>query len=303
MDKTLELKTQLNKFIFDILSSDNFKQSISALMKNKIKNTILSRKEEFFKAEAYINIREKIRNSIIASLRNQNFKEEIYKFIDGNLKALENSNSTLNTIIPPAFVNGIKVYIYNNSNEIAASFKKLISSENVEKKINDEILKTLNSINPMISRFINADTIHTKIMNGINEYLDNSKNITDIINMINTMLDNVMKKKISEFAVYFPAESKKSLIDSISSSVLDKILSEKFIDMTIDKVEEKFKHELYLLNENSENLTYIIDKLTDSFMDANYSKLLEGDNSKELINDFSNNIINNLLERPLKDFI
>ncbi|MCM8711464.1 hypothetical protein M2651_10570 [Clostridium sp. SYSU_GA19001] len=303
MDKTIEFKTQLNKFIFDILSSYKFKENITSLINEELKKTILLKKETLFEAEGYINIKENIKVRITESLKNGDLKQDVYKFIDSNLKSLENSNSTLDTIIPAAFINGIKVYIYNNSGEIVASLKKFLTSENIDKKINEEIIKILNSINPMASKFINANIINTKILDAINEYIDDPKNIINIINMLNSQLDNLMKKKISEFAVYFPVEGRKSLVNSMSNNLTNKLLSENFINMVINKAEEMLKYEFSLLNENSEILANNINKLINSFIETNYTKLLESTELKTLIDEFSSNKIDNLLQKPLKDFI
>lgn len=303
MDTTLELKEKLNNYIFEMLREDNFKQNISTMLKEELHNTILLKKQEIFNLESYKEIKEKVKSSMTYSIKSKSFKKELYNFIEGSIKSLENSNLTLGNVIPPALLSGLKVYIYNHRDEIIASFKKLFSSKDVEKKINEEITSILNGINPMISRFISTNTIYSKLVSGLNEYLDNEKNVIDIINAINGLLDNSMKKKVSEFIIYFPKESRKSLTDSLCNNILNNILSERFIDMTIGTVEEKLKCELSLLSKDSEILNSNIDNLVDTFMKNNYPNLLEKQQLKDNVNTLSSDIADNFLEKPLKDFI
>lgn len=302
-DKIVELKIQLNRFIIDILKDEDFKEKTSLIIKDEITNIIVFEKDEFFNTLTYKDIKAKIKNNMLNTLKSQSFKEEVNKFLDYNIKVLEKSNKTLGALIPPAFINGIKVYIYNNHREFISSFKKFITKDEITKRINKEILNILNGINPMVSRFISPSTINTRMIAGINDYLDDPKNIRDIINMINGKLDEIMKKKISEIIVYFPSESRKSIINSVSNGIIDSVASEKFIDIALNKVEEKLKEEIYSLNESSSLLTSAVHGIVDSFMLNYYPELLDREKSKELINEFSSSIVESLLEMPLKDFI
>lgn len=303
MDTSLELKEKLNNYIFEILKENDFKKNISALLKEELKNTILLKKQEIFNLESYKTIKSKVKSSMTYSIKSKSLKKEIYNFIDNNIKSLENSNLTLGNVIPPAFLSGLKVYIYNHKEEIIDFLKNSLSSKDVEKKINEEITNILNSINPMVSRFISANTIYSKLVNALNEYLNNEKNVVDIINAINGLLDNSMKKRISEFIIYFPKESRKSLIDSLCNNILNNVLSEKFIDMSIEKVEEGLKLELSLLGKDSQVLNSNIDNLVDILMQESYFNILEKQQLKDVINQFSSDIVDNFLEKPLKDFI
>lgn len=300
MDKVLELKNQLNTYIFDILNEDSFKQSFRGLLFEELKNTLILKKEDLFQGENYRTIRNSLKINLYKTLKAPSFKEGINLFINNNLKNLEDSNRTLENIVPPAVVNGIKVYVYNHKDELVATLKGFISSENIDKKLYEEINNVLNGINPMVSRFVNTSNIFTKMKAGINDYLDNSKNIMDIVNMINSQLDSFMKKKVSEFTSYFPAESRNALVNSISKGIMDNILSEKFIDLVINKVEEVFVTVLESIDENGFGS---FDKILNNFIDSLYTNMLNTNKAKELISILINNIVDNLLNKPLIKFI
>ena len=296
MDRVLELKIQLNTYIFDILNEDNFKHSFKKLLIKELKNTLLLKREELTQGENYRIVRNSIKINLYKLLKSPSFKEGLNLFINNNIKSLEDSNRTVDSIVPPAVVNGIKVYVYNHKDEIVDSIKGFLSNENVDKKLLEEINNVLNGISPMASRFINSGNIFTKMKTGINDYLDNSKNIIDIVNMINSQLDSLMKKKISEFTSYFPAESRSALVNAISKGIMDNILSEKFIDMAIDKFEAVLITTLESIDENGFG---IFDNIIQNFVDTFYNNTLDSNNAKELIKLLSNSIVDNILNKPL----
>ncbi len=303
MDKVLELKSQLNTFLFSKLNEDSLKQNLKGLLVEELKNTIKLKNEELFKGENYRIVRNGIKINLYKTFKAENFKNDLTLFVDNNLKSLENSSTTLESIISPAVVNGIKVYVFNHKDDLIDNLKKFLNSENIDEKMYEEINKVLNSINPMVSRFVNTNNIFNKIKTSINDYLDNPKNIMDIVNMINTQLDSVMKKRVSEFASYFPAESRSSLANSISKSVIDNILSEKFIDMILNKLEGILYSLLNSIDENSEYNLIDFDNIMQNFVENLYTKVLSSDKSKELIAVLSDSIVDNILSKPLISFI
>jgi uncharacterized membrane protein YheB (UPF0754 family) len=296
MDKVLELKMQLNAYIIDILNEDSIKQNFKKLLLEEFKNTLMLKKETLFQGEDYRIVRNSIKINLYKTFKAPNFKEGINLFINNNLKTLEDSNRTIESVVPPAVVNGIKVYVYNHKDELVDSLKNFLSSKDIDKKLYDELNNVLNGINPMVSRFVNSGNIFSKIKTAINDYLDNPKNIMDIVNMINTQLDSFMKKKLSELTSYFPAESRNALVNSISKSIMDNILSEKCINTVIDKVEEVL---ITILNSVHKNSFGSFDNILKDFMDTFYNKSLASDNAKELIKLLSNNIVDYILNKPL----
>lgn len=303
MDKAVELRAALSSSIFKAIETDEFKEKLIIILKSELIKIVLMKKEELLNAEVFNSIKLCLRKDLLCAASQTAFKDSIYKIIDDNLKSLEKSNETLGSIIPPAFVNSLKVYVYNHSDEISSALRNLINSEHVVKKINSEVSTMLNGFNPMITRFINATAIQGKIIAGINNYLDDSKNMMDLVNFINSMLDNLMAKKVSEFASYFPIEGRKSLIDSISSEILNNVFSEKLIDLMLIKLEDIIKYQLINLNEDSSGLNDKINCLASYFMNISYPVLLESDSIKELIEFLSNNLMEIILNKPLIDLL
>lgn len=303
MDKTASLKEKISDQIYNILTREELSSSLNCFLKDELKKLVYTKKDEIFKAETYNSVKNALKTEIFNVIKSQNFKNDISNFIDKQFKSVEKSNSTLGDIIPSAFINSIKVYVFNHKDDLIASLKKFISSETIDNKISQEISKVLNSINPMVSRFISSSSIQTKLIASINEYLDNSDNVMSIINLVNNQLDSILKKKVNELTEYFPAEGRKSMINSTANGVIDNLLSESFIDLAISKIEEKLQEELSPLNENSTKLSIKVDNSIDNFTNNYYPELLKSEQGRKLITTLSSNIVDNILQKRLIDLI
>jgi hypothetical protein len=303
MERTEELKLQLNNYIVNFLKEDKFKENIKNLLVEEIKNGILSRREEFLHTDTYKSIKSKIKADIAANIKTRNFKEDLSRFIDKNFKTIETSNRTLDTIIPPAVINSLKVYIYNNKDEIVAVLKNFLSSDKFDKKVHEEISKVINSFGPMVSRFINAGSIQSKLKTSINEFLENSNNLMDIINAINAQIDLLMKKKISDLANNFPAEGRRSLINSISDGILNEFLSEKFIDMAINMIEDRLVLQVNKLSNDDENFSDKLFFFISYIVDEYFNKIFIEEKANDIVYEFSSGIVDNILSKPLIELI
>lgn len=303
MEKVTDLKLHVSSYLIDMITEDGFKQNLKNLLINEIKNIILYKSEEIVDTNAYLSIKYKIKADITAVIKTKNFKDSIYNFIDKNLKALENSNRTLDTIIPPAALNSLKVYIYNHKDEIITSLKSFLNSESIDKKIRIELNNVLNGINPMVSRFINTSTIYTKLKESINSYLETPANIMEVINMINSQLDSITKKKLSDFSSSFPLEGRKALITSITDSITNNILSDNFVDMSINLVEERLISQLSVLRSNPDKLNNNLNNLVTAIMNNYYNLIVTNDSFKETVASISNSLIDELLSKPLIELI
>jgi hypothetical protein len=303
MDKASELKMQISDYLLESLMKEDFRQSLCLFLNIELKNIIIDRKKDILKGKAYKNIEGKIKNWLLLAIKSPVFKNQIYSFIDDNLSAFEKSNKTLDKTIPATVINSLKVYIYNHKDELISALKKLLSSKDIEKRMLSEINNVINGMNPMVARFVNVNNIFSRLKISIDDYLNDSKNILEIINFINSQLDNIMKKRISEFSAYFPIEGKRAIIDSLTHSLLENLSKPKFIEMIFSVFEEKLTVELTNLNINSSNLNTAISSLTSSFINTTYETLLINGGIKELITSISEGIVDNFLSKPLIDLI
>lgn len=137
----------------------------------------------------------------------------------GKLEALEKSDKTLKEVLPQGFENMIKVYIFNNRENIISFLKGIINNPSFKKKISEEIVKFTSNMNPMMAKFINVDSMQTKVVEGINGYLQDQNNVYKIMELINGAIDKIKDKRASEVLMYIPYEGKKELVRWASNIV------------------------------------------------------------------------------------
>ncbi|MFL0267590.1 hypothetical protein [Candidatus Clostridium radicumherbarum] len=300
MEKSAELKIQINDYLMENLKKESFKQSLSKHMSMEFKKIIIDNKKELIQSTAYKNIKSKFKEELLNTIKSQNFKNQISILIDNNLSALEKSNKTLEKTIPPAVINSLKVYIYNHKDDLISGFKKILSSKEIEKRIYAEINNVINGMGPMVSRFINVNNIYSKLKISIEDYLNEPKNVLEIINFINKEIDKIMKKKISEFSTYFPVEGRNAIINSLTNALSENIAKPSFIDMILNLIDEKLEIEICNMSLSDLNL---IDELTTNFINNNYDILLINSEIKIIINNISEGIVDNFLSKPIMDLI
>lgn len=303
MDKIAELKIQISDYLLEILMKDDFKKSINLFLNQEFKRIIIDKKTDLIQSEAYKNLQGKIKYELENTFKSSSFKNQISNFIDESLNRFEKGNKTLEKMIPPAVVNSFKVYIYNHKDDLIIALKKLLSNKDIEKRILDEINNAVNGMNPMVARFVNINNIFSRLKISIEDYLNDPKNILNIINFINSQLDIFMKKKISEFSSYFPIEGRKAIVNSLTESVSENLLKTSFIDMLFSVFEEKLTVELSNLDMKSSKLNLVIDSFSTLFMSNIYENLLVKGDLKELVNNISEGIVDNFLSKPLIDLI
>lgn len=197
-------------------------------MDNKLMNMMVS---------YYSESKEEFTKDLMKILNHEEVSKVMLETFMGKVENLEKSNNTLKEIIPPIFVNSLKVYVFNNKDEISSFIKKSLKDEKVKLKIKDYIkTKVISNMNPMVAKFINADTIYNKIMDGILEYLEDPNSSFEMVNTICKGIDLLMNKNASEVLVYLPQEGKKQLVESILSAFTKEFSDEKIAQVILDEI-------------------------------------------------------------------
>lgn len=183
----------------------------------------------------YSESKEEFTNDLMEILNHEEVSDVMKETFMGELEKLEKSNKTLKQIIPPIIVNSMKVYVFNNKDEITDFIKKSLKNEKVKLKIKEYIsTKVIGNMNPMVAKFISPDTIYNKIMDGILEYLEEPNSSFEMVNTICNGIDLLMNKNASEVLVYIPQEGKKTLMESIISALAKEFLDEKKTQAILD---------------------------------------------------------------------
>lgn len=297
-----EIKNVLTNTILSIIKKENFTLSVKNVFKNELKTILVSNKEEFFQSKAYKKLEETLHVKIKSFGNSSECKNYLYSILNNKFKNIEKSNYTFLELIPTTLTNSLKVYVYNNKDAIATSIKTFLNSKKVQNKIKNEITKAVSTLNPLASKFFSGDKIYYTINTGINSYFDNQENLMDMVMMINGILDKIMQENIADFFTYFPVEGKNSIIDVFCNVIITNLFSDETIIKVIINMKEKLNDEAFIKKLVATN-QHGFDILLDYLSDKCFTRMLESNKLKKVVDNISNTLVNKLLEMPLKEFI
>jgi uncharacterized membrane protein YheB (UPF0754 family) len=194
----------------------------------------------------------------------------------------------------------VKVYVYGKRYDIAMAIKKILKEEKNRKKLRQIVGETITTkLNPMIAMFVNADSTYEKVVTGINEFLDEDENHNDIALIINDIIDKFLKSPISSVLSEFSKEGIDDAIKPLIHLFTTKIVDEKLIKSTFDKLEAKFNNYISIgamLEESGIDYKNEIEKIINSRIAA----MAESNSVKIKITEIVAVMINKLLDIEIK---
>ncbi|MEW9095805.1 MAG: hypothetical protein AB2417_12055 [Clostridiaceae bacterium] len=157
---------------------------------------------------------------LLETIDNNKFtQEKINSIIAEEFNSSENSGKKLKDVLPQGFENILKVYIYNNKDEVLRYIKDFIKKDSVKDTLRREIDKMMAGVNIAIRKFINVDNLCDNIINGIQNYVENEDNSFKIIEFIYSGIDIIKEKNLREVLSYIPYEGKKTIINFMAEKV------------------------------------------------------------------------------------
>ncbi|WP_315115961.1 hypothetical protein [uncultured Clostridium sp.] len=146
-------------------------------------------------------------------------REKINSIVTEQFNSSENSDKKLKDVLPQGFENILKVYIYNNKDEVLKYIKDFVEKDSVKDTIRREVNNMVGGLNLAMRKFINVDSICNNIINGIQNYVENEDNSFKIIEFIYSGIDIIKEKDLKEVLSYIPYEGKKTIINFMTEKV------------------------------------------------------------------------------------
>jgi hypothetical protein len=175
---------------------------------------------KLFQDEIFNNLKKNFAVWIKIAVDSEEVNACIFNIIDMEIEKLEKNGGTIKNIFPKGFENNLKVYVYNNSPGIISQIKELLMKKSIENKIKTEINKVIISLNPMIGKFVNADSIYSKIVQETDIYFSNPESAMKIVMAISNLIDQGMGKEINGVTMYFPYEGRKASVEFLKQGIL-----------------------------------------------------------------------------------
>ncbi len=203
-----------------------------------IRKSLSCSTSEVINSNTFSELKKSLAEKIREMADTEEFRMTIYNEVNNKLEEIEKNGTSFKDILPEGFENNLKVYLYNNSPEIIAQMKKYLSNKDTEKKIKKEINKLGASVNPMLAKFINADSLYVKLMQGTDSYFNDPQNTMKLLDSASKLIDNGMEKEIKSVSMYFPYEGRKSMINTVRDGLINTLFQQQAVEAFLSYFEE-----------------------------------------------------------------
>lgn len=217
---------------------ERIKTSLAAFIRKSLNLSIADIKSH----DAYKNFKLILKDHIITAAHQKEFEGFILSEIENKISEIEKNNTTFKEILPQGFENNIKVYMYNNSPAIIEGIKKAIRNKDTENRIKLEINKFAGTLNPLVSKFINADNIYLKLTAGIDNYFNSPDSARELVQNASNLIDQGMLKEIKNVTMYFPYEGKKSIAEGLRDAVISVLFNEVAVKELLDSLDKEISN-------------------------------------------------------------
>ncbi len=233
--------SNISKVFIDYISEEDTKKTIAKYASDQIILELNASPRAICESDLYKSIKNMLITAAIEYKDTDGFYGEIRNVLEEKVNDLKVLDKKFEEVIPSGITDNVKVYVYGKRYDIAMAIKKIMKEEKNSKKLRQIVGETITTkLNPMIAMFVNADSIYEKVVTGINEFLDEDKNQNDVALIINDIIDKLLKSSVSSVVSEFSKEAiddgMKALIHLFTTRVVD----EKLIRNTFDKIEDKF---------------------------------------------------------------
>ena len=290
----------LSKLFIGYINEEDVKLGIAKYVKSQIMLELTARPQVISESELYNSIKNKLLNMAIEYKDSENFYQEIQSMLEEKAKELKILDKNFEDVIPKGMTNSVKVYVYSKRYDIAMEIKKMMKEEKNRQKLRQIVGETISTkLSPMIAMFMNADSIYEKVVTGINEFLDEEKNHNDIALIINDIIDKLLKGSISSVLSELPKEGTEEVIKSLISLFTTKVVDEKLIRNTFDKLEDNFNSYMSIeamLEKTDIDYKSVIEKIIISKIEV----MTQSDSVKIKITEIVSVMINRLLQVEMK---
>lgn len=295
------LNKNLTEYILTSIKSEKSKQTIVKYIESYIEENLNKDPKVLTESSTYNNLTEKLEYILLEYKDTGKIQEKLNNTIISEINNLQNTSKKLKEVIPESAISNLKVYMYNKRDEICDSIKDMVNSEKSQMKIKSVISDAIDkNVSPMISMFLNKDSLNEKAMDTFNNFINQEENKNQVIMLIGEILDKILEKNIGDILSNSSEQGKEETAKSIGNLISDKLITKdniKYLQNTIkDKINcnNNLRDIIINLNETyNKDLNKIINKKLEEF--------LEGEFFCGKLQCIVESIVNHIFNKKLKD--
>ncbi|SDX15918.1 Uncharacterized membrane protein YheB, UPF0754 family [Tepidimicrobium xylanilyticum] len=265
--------------------------------KDQFKDGLINLIDEYIfidsKGSIYGIMREILKNMFNLLVKSEEVKRELNVLLMEKINQFAQDERTLYEVIPEEIISRLKDTIIQNEQVIITSLKDVLDNPKIQNQLKKWIAEMFShNMNKLIAIFISPELISDRIVNLLDEYINNPDRNKDIISFILLVVDKVLKKEVRYVFGGLTKELKEEDMLLVSEFIIQGILKEYNQYKIIDKLEERLKSE-------EEN----IKRCLLAFIRGELEKFLDSNNFYNYILFIVNNAIESILNRPISSLI
>ena len=234
--KSLLIAKTIN-YIQTEASKDKFKELIQEFIKKALKSS----PENLIANEHLIKTKEFTMNKLKDLRDSENFKDKLQVYIEKNIVLLEQSEKSLQDILPGGLIVSAKAYIYNSRADLCQAINKLLKQPNVRERLKLAIGAMIsNNLNSLVAAFVKADTVYNKLTAALEDYLKEDENQKNVAMMINDGLQKLLEDRIGELLKKISEEDRASLTTALVDMLAENLLTDTVIANVFGELENGF---------------------------------------------------------------
>lgn len=219
------------------------------------------------------------------------------------INEVKQEDLSIKEILPMEVVNSLKVYVYNQRDDISESLIELVKQPVMEDKIKAAIGKAVSSnVNPLVAMFLNSETLYNKFINFVEDYTALDENKRDIAIFINSFLDKALNTKLALVIESISKEEEELIGNKLSMIILDSLFKEGNVETALNLLKSKLNSKasvdeiLKVLDENYK------EKLK-KFIHEKITEIKHKESTKVKIKRAIEGFVDNLLEKPVSSLV
>lgn len=285
---TLQVKIEktLAKIIIEQLRREELKEVALDILDREV----FEGSENIHEIKLYNLLKKKIQQVIYNLLNSADFKDEIGIFLQKKFSEFKNDTRPLVEVVPKTWVDSLKIYLYNNSEEIAKFIKDSLENENVRDRIKSAVFKVVeDNLGKLVTMFISPEVIGRKVIDAIERYMDNPQNQSNIVFIIINFINRIMSKSVSEILSGISSDAGRNGSAEIAEMMADYLRNPENTNAVFDLIENK------IISTQGGFRNVFMDNAGKFIMDVVGSEKFE----KVVYSFVHNTIIENLINKPL----
>lgn len=254
------------------LQAEDNKEKFTEATREFIKKALMASPESLLASNQLVKTKEFTISKLKGLKDSKDLKDKLQVYIEKNIVLLEQSEKSLQDILPEGITASVKAYIYNSRADICLGISKLLKQPNVSNRLKNAIGTMISSnLNVLVAAFLKPDTVYNKFIAALDDYFKEDENQRNVVMMINDSIQRLLEDRIGELLKKISEEDRATLTKALVDMLAENVLTDTVIDNIFDELEKGFLKypslDQMLTNINEEYDSKIADFIIDRFQE------------------------------------